>query len=152
MAERLKAQIRRFDINDLDQILEIEKDAFPKTTYPRQVFVHYAQLFQDTFFVAETGEEIAGYIISDRAGHIYSTAIKPSCRRKGLGSMLFMHTLQCVRKRLWLEVRSENQNAINFYKRLGMKIIGRERNYYDNDDALIMALDAVPRSAVPLSG
>ena len=151
MVEKLNAKIRRFDINDLGQILEIEKDAFPKTAYPRHVFVQYAQLFPDTFFVAETDEEIAGYIISDRAGHIHSTAIKPSCRRKGLGSMLFMHTLQFLRKRLWLEVRSKNQNAINFYKRLGMTIIGKEHNYYGNDDALIMTLDAAPLQAILLS-
>ena len=62
MVERLKAIIRRFDINDLDQILEIEKHAFPKTAYPRHVFVQYAQLFPDTFFVAETGEDVAADI------------------------------------------------------------------------------------------
>ncbi|MBW1799876.1 MAG: GNAT family N-acetyltransferase [Deltaproteobacteria bacterium] len=139
-------------MNDLGQILEIEKDAFPKTAYPRHVFLHYAHLFPDTFFVAETEEEIAGYIISDRAGHIHSTAIRPSRRRKGLGRMLFMHTLQFLKKRLWLEVRSKNPDAINFYKSMGMKIIGKERNYYGNDDALIMALDAAPGLGTPLSG
>ncbi|MBW1855717.1 MAG: GNAT family N-acetyltransferase, partial [Deltaproteobacteria bacterium] len=59
-------------------------------------------------------------------------------RRKGFGKMLFMHASRCARKGLWLEVRLRNRGAIEFYKRLGMRIVGKIPKYYRNDDALIM--------------
>jgi len=49
-----------------------------------------------------------------------------------------MHALKCAKKGLWLEVRSRNRGAIEFYKRLGMKIVGKIPKYYRGDDALIM--------------
>ena len=54
--------------------------------------------------------------------------------------MLFTHALGCTEKRLWLEVRSENSGAIEFYERLGMKIVKRIPYYYGSDDALVMVL------------
>jgi ribosomal-protein-alanine N-acetyltransferase len=86
----------------------------------------------------ESNKEIVGYIIFDLTGHIHSTVVKKSYRRKGFGKMLFMHALRCSKKGLWLEVRSRNRGAIEFYKRLGMKIVGKIPKYYRDDDALIM--------------
>jgi len=140
MAEKVPVRIRRFKIEDIDKILEIEKQAFPKTAYPKETFLHYANSFPDTFIVIETGNDIIGYIIFDRGGHIHSTAVKRSYRRKNFGKMLFMHAVECVGKKLWLEVRSKNSGAIAFYKSLGMKITGKIPNYYWSDDALIMEM------------
>jgi ribosomal-protein-alanine N-acetyltransferase len=81
-----------------------------------------------------------GYIIFDAGGHVHSTAIKPAYRRRGFGRILFMHALASVEKTLWLEVRSKNVEAIAFYKKMGMTIIGRVPNYYGNDDALVMVV------------
>ena len=92
------------------------------------------------FIVVESNRDIVGYIIFDSTGHIHSTVVKPSYRRQGFGKMLFMHALTCTKKRLWLEVRSKNRGAIDFYQSLGMKIVGKITNYYGDDDALIMRL------------
>jgi ribosomal-protein-alanine acetyltransferase len=140
MAERPLARMREFRIEDLDIILEIEAQAFPKTAYSKEAFLDYAENFPDTFVVVETGKDIVGYIIFDKGGHIHSTAIKPTHRRKGFGKMLFMHALKCAKTKLWLEVRSKNTAAIEFYKTLGMKTVGSIPNYYETDDALIMVL------------
>jgi len=140
MAEKAPARIRKFKIEDINKILEIEEEAFPKTAYSKETFLSYANSSPDNFIVIEAGKDIVGYIIFDISGHIHSTAVKPTYRRKGFGKMLFMHASKCAKKRLWLEVRSKNSGAIKFYKRLGMKIIGKIPDYYRGDDALIMAL------------
>ncbi len=140
MTEKALANIRKFKIEDINKILEIEEQAFPKTAYSKEIFLNYASSFPDNFIVIETGTDIAGYIIFDKSGHIHSTAVKTTYRRKGFGKMLFMHALKCAKKKLWLEVRSKNSTAIKFYKRLGMKIIGKIPNYYESDDAMIMVL------------
>jgi ribosomal-protein-alanine N-acetyltransferase len=141
MAEKPLAAIRRFKREDINKILEIEQQAFPKTPYSKGTFLSYAKSLPDSFLVLETGTDIAGYIIFDRGGHIHSTAVKPAYRRKGFGTMLFMHAVSCAQKRPWLEVRLKNDSAVEFYQSVGMKIIGRIPNYYRNDDALIMILD-----------
>ncbi len=140
MDEKPLATIRKFKTEDINQITKIEEQAFPKTAYSKQAFLNYGNSFPDTFIVIETGDDIVGYIIFDRGGHIHSTAVKRTYRRKGFGRMLFMHAVQYARKRLWLEVRSKNSGAIAFYKSLGMKITGKISNYYGSDDALIMAM------------
>jgi ribosomal-protein-alanine N-acetyltransferase len=132
--------IRKFKTEDINQITKIEEQAFPKTAYPKQTFLNYANSFPDTFIVIETGNDIIGYIIFDRGGHIHSTAVKRTYRMKGFGRMLFMHAVECVGKKLWLEVRSKNSGAIAFYTSLGMKITGKIPNYYGSDDALIMVM------------
>ena len=140
MAEKGPPKIRKFKREDIHKILEIEEEAFPKTAYPKETFLYYAERVPDNFMILESGDDVAGYIIFDMDGHIHSTAVKPVQRRKGFGKMLFLHALESTKKRLWLEVRSKNRGAIAFYKRMGMKITGKVTNYYGDDDALIMVL------------
>ena len=140
MAEEGPPKIRKFKREDINQILEIEEEAFPKTAYPKETFLYYARRVPDNFMILETGGDIAGYIIFDLDGHIHSTAVKPVHRRKGFGKMLFLHALASAKKRVWLEVRSKNRGAIAFYNSMGMKITRRVTNYYGDDDALIMVL------------
>jgi ribosomal-protein-alanine acetyltransferase len=140
MDEKFHATIRKFSPDDINKILIIEKQAFPKTAYSRQTFLNFLKHFPDTFIVIETGEDIVGYIMFDKSGHIHSTAVKPAFRMKGFGRMLFTHASKYAQKRPWLEVRSKNTGAIAFYKSMGMKITGRIPNYYQSDDALIMAM------------
>jgi ribosomal-protein-alanine acetyltransferase len=131
-------KIRAYRAEDIDQILEIEQQAFPKTAYPKEAFVSYAERFPEDFVVIECGQDILGYIIFGMDGHIHSMAVKPAHRRQRLGTMLFMHAARRAKKRLWLEVRSQNNGAIAFYKRMGMKVAGTIEGYYGDDDALTM--------------
>jgi ribosomal-protein-alanine N-acetyltransferase len=140
MVENTPPKIRKFKSDDIHRLLEIEKEAFPKTAYSKETFLYYAKIFPDSFVVLEKGKDIAGYMIFDGEGHIHSTAIKPEYRRKGFGATLFRHALKWAEKRLWLEVRSKNSAAIAFYKRMGMRVTGKIVKYYGNDDALIMTL------------
>lgn len=132
--------IRKFKAGDIGEILEIEKQAFPKTAYSREILLHYAAHYPETFVVMETGKWIVGYIIFDKSGHIHSTAVKAAHRRRGFGTMLFSYALKYVDRKVWLEVRSRNIGALEFYKAMGMRVSGRVPNYYGKDDALIMVL------------
>ena len=141
MAENTPAKMRTFKAEDMEQILEIETHAFPKTSYPRDVLLGYANRPTDMFLVLEAGTDLLGYIIFSKDGHIISTAVRPAYRRKGFGRILFTYALNHAEKRLWLEVRSRNDMALKFYENMGMKKIKKSRNYYCDDDALIMVSD-----------
>ena len=152
VAEIAPCTIRSFLIEDLKQILEIEREAFPKTGYPKEVILNYAKRLPGGFVVVETGEQIVGYMIFDQTGHVYSAAVRPSHRRRGFGRRLFLHASEQSLGKLWLEVRSKNTGAIDFYRRIGMRIVGRVREYYHGDDALIMILDGAGEERITGSG
>ena len=133
-------RVRQFRSKDIERILEIEAEAFPKTAYPKEVLLLYASRLSESFLVFEAEAGVVAYIIFDSEGHIISMAVKTSHRRKGLGTELFRHALEKVES-LWLEVRSKNDGAIRFYEKMGMRAVGKANDYYDGDDALIMVLN-----------
>ena len=129
-------------MQDIHDIMEIERQAFPKSAYSKALILDYARRYPEGFIVLDTGGEVVGYLIYDeQQGHIFSMAVKSSCRRKGLGRMMFMHARNHVEGKLWLEVRSKNSGAVLFYESLGMRIRGKVPGYYETDDALIMVLE-----------
>ena len=150
--EAAPCSIRPFLLEDLKQILEIEREAFPKTGYPKEVILNYAKRLPGGFIVVEAAEQIVGYMIFDQTGHVYSTAVRPSQRRKGFARRLFLYASEQSLGKLWLEVRSKNTGAIGFYQRIGMRIVGRVPGYYHGDDALIMILDGLGEGRLTGSG
>lgn len=132
--------IRIFKLDDLEEILRIEKQAFPKTAYSSELLLYYAAHYPETFLVIETEAGIVGYIIFNKTGHIYSTAIKPEQRKKGFGTMLFRQAVKHSGRNAWLEVRTQNFQARAFYESMGMKVAKRIPHYYGTDDALVMVL------------
>jgi ribosomal-protein-alanine N-acetyltransferase len=134
-------RIRKFRASDIKQIMEIEATAFPKSAYSKEILLMYALRLPAGFLVLETKDGVEGYIIYDLDGHIYSMAVRSSCRRRGFGRALFVQALQHVKDFLWLEVRSKNLIAIEFYRKMGMRVTGKVGGYYETDDAHIMVLD-----------
>lgn len=138
--ESVSTHIRRFREKDIHDILTVEKHAFPKSPYSEEMFLYFARTRPDTFRIVEVDNQMAGYIIFDASGHIYSIVVNPEYRRKGLGTELMMHAITRVKKMVWLEVRSKNLGAIRFYRNIGMETAGKIPGYYENDDALVMML------------
>ena len=138
MTEQPLGKIRPFKAQDIDRILEIERQAYPKTAFTRNMLLSYHVCWPDTFVVVVSEQEIVGYIIFDLTGHIYSMAVEPCYRRRGYGKMLFDYALQAADQRLWLEVRSKNRGAIDFYLKMGMIVVDIVKKYYGDDNALVM--------------
>lgn len=137
--------IRPFSLEDLNRILQIEHQSFPKSPYDWATFLHLHTLYPKTFLVyveaspKKKREEVLGYIIFSKEGHIISIAIDPQYRRKGIGKKLLEEALKSPHiKRVWAEVRRSNYGAQMFYLRMGFQIVGEIPNYYGNEDALIV--------------
>ncbi|RLG37071.1 ribosomal-protein-alanine N-acetyltransferase [Methanosarcinales archaeon] len=137
----MRVRIRRFERRDLDDIMEIEKKAFPKTPYSRFTFMFYAFALPRNFLVCEDEERkrVVGYIIFHDDGHVVSVAVHPSMRRKGIGRALMNEVLKRTGGKAVVEVRESNETAIKFYKKLGFTFKTRIPNYYGDEDALIMS-------------
>ena len=59
----------------------------------------------------------------------------------GIGSKLLEELIKKaeeVSSLITLEVNEENKPAIHLYKKYGVKLLGKRKKYYKNNDALIM--------------
>ena len=74
---------------------------------------------------------------------IYKIFIRDNDKRKGYATDLLNKVIEIAKrynsKKIMIEVRSKNINAINFYKKNGFEQISIRKDYYKNpvDDALI---------------
>jgi ribosomal-protein-alanine N-acetyltransferase len=143
--------IRPFSLSDLDSILQIESQSFPKSPYDWTTFLSLHHLYLKTFLVClgmnrgQKEEKVLGYIVFSEDGHIISIAVHPQHRKKGIGTRLLQRALNTSHsKKVWAEVRRSNQAAQAFYGKMGFRITGMVPNYYGNEDALIM--ERVPPS------
>ena len=74
---------------------------------------------------------------------IVNIIIDKDYRNKGYGKELLDYVINNNKdiNSIMLEVRESNKNAIEFYKNNNFKIINVRKNYYGNENALIMKRD-----------
>ncbi|ADG13913.1 ribosomal protein S18-alanine N-acetyltransferase [Methanocaldococcus infernus] len=138
--------IRRFKSEDIDEVEEIEREAFRKP-YPRNLILGLWAMYPNLFYVAELNGRVVGYILGTLDwgnGHIVSLAVKKEFRRRGIGEKLlktlehyYFNVLKC--NYIILEVRVSNIVARKFYYKMGYKDRKLIPNYYeDGEDAILM--------------
>ncbi|QTD35701.1 GNAT family acetyltransferase [Pseudomonas fluorescens] len=78
------------------------------------------------FFVALSGNEVVGTVLAGYDGHrgwLYSVAVHPSHRRKGIGMNLVCHAEEALTARgcmkINLQIVSSNESVKAFYESLG---------------------------------
>lgn len=97
------------------------------------------------FLVAKYENEIIGFagikIIFDEAD-LMNIVVKKSARNQHIGSLLLDNLLKYAKKNnilsIMLEVNEKNTPAILLYKKYGFEQISVRKNYYNDDDAIIM--------------
>lgn len=152
LAGKPYALIRRLTLDDLDRIIEIERNAYP---YPwtRGNFVDCLRSSYACFGL-QLGQELAGYSIFNWAAgeaHLLNLCVDPKWQGKAYGSLILERTIDFATLRgnqsMFLEVRESNPRAVVLYKNRGFKLIGHRRGYYRADkgreDAIVMKLDLI---------
>ena len=135
--------IRKAAFSDISYVLEIEQENIRSWTHD-QFTEELARNFS-VFIVAETEGVIAGYaiawIVADEL-QLNSIAVKNSLQGNGIGRMLLegleAESRDGAASVILLEVRSRNTGAIDFYMKNGFMKTGRRKNYYGDDDAILM--------------
>lgn len=139
-------EIRRMSIEDLDQVMEIERDSF-SVPWTRQDFIESIEKPTALYLVAVSEQQVIGYcglwgVIDE--GQINNVAVRKEYRGQNIGTKLLEALFEEGTKEglgaYTLEVRTGNSPAIALYKRLDFKEAGIRKNYYTNpkEDALIM--------------
>ena len=137
--------IRSFTLPDLNFLLDIEQQSFPKSAYDSKTLMGLYAAYPETFGVyldqalEPRGKKILGYIVFSKGGHILSIAVHPAYRRRGIGKALYEKAIGTLRgRKVWAEVRETNLGAQAFYFKLGFRVTGRVPRYYRDEDALII--------------
>jgi len=157
--------IRRAQLKDLDQIMEIERQSFP-VAWEYSIFFQIClqrgqmssgesrTLFMD---VIDENEKITGYAVWEidtrkAEGHILNLAIQLEERRKGKGKMLLVHMVDHLEtnniQTCHLEVRESNYPARKLYESNGFLATGEISDYYFDEDAIVYTMDLQSSSSV----
>lgn len=138
--------IRQFQRNDIDRILEIAGHSLTEYYTSSLIFDLYDS-WPEGFSVYSIDGNIVAFMICARntpnEARILMFAVDEHHRRQGIGVKLMQDFIEyCSRSgfiSLKLEVKTDNDPAINFYKKFGFVITSRLRAYYsDASDAFTM--------------
>jgi len=140
------ARVRTAERADLLAVHRIEQSSFPQP-WPFAAFEQY--LGEPGFLVAEDGS-VLGYVIGDIVanhgrplGHVKDLAVHEERRGEGIGTLLLETALAVLEsegaKSVKLEVRAENETAIELYQSQGFEHRRTVPEYYnDGEDALVL--------------
>ena len=139
--------IRRAEVRDTDAIHEIEQACFPDPWSRESIRAELADNPDAYYLAAEIDGLVAGYAglwrILDE-GHITNVAVRPECRRQGIGARiigtLLAQTRQLGIRHHTLEVRESNLPALALYEGFGFTSAGIRPGYYSSghENAVIM--------------
>jgi len=134
--------IRKARFTDIESVFEIEQESGGSWTQLQ--FIQELHTEFSLFLIAEHEDSVAGYLIAWKVAdeiQLNNIAVRKTLRKQGIGNNLLseMNT-SCSGKcySVFLEVRSRNIDAINFYSNNGFTKTGVRKNYYNDDDALLM--------------
>lgn len=141
----------------IDLIAEFEENYFNAEKYTKQYLIEILSnnhiLKNNTnIFVVCDDDELLGYIIfsiTDDFTDILKIFIREYDRKKGYAKLLIDTVYNLAKrynsKKIMIEVRSNNRNAIKLYEKCNFKNISIRRNYYKDptDDAIIYEREIV---------
>ncbi len=141
----MTVSIRPMVRGDIPAVAELEADIYPQPWSPR-VFFDELALDNRRYLVATTTEGVVmgycGLLIVEDDAHITTIAVAPGARGHHLGQRLMLALVDVARetdtRHLTLEVRVSNDCAQRLYERFGFDPVGRRKNYYKDEDALVM--------------
>ncbi|MGN1227910.1 MAG: ribosomal protein S18-alanine N-acetyltransferase [Christensenellales bacterium] len=137
-------EIEFASVEDIDAIARIEGECFVKEAWSKEML--QADFANRSIYLVsrlETGDVI-GYLSMldlDIEGEILRVAVKKQYRRKGVAKRMIQFLIEFLQEknyqRLYLEVKSTNEEAIKLYESLGFTKYNERKNYYsEGEDAL----------------
>jgi ribosomal-protein-alanine N-acetyltransferase len=135
--------IESASIQHLNVLYEIERRCFGREAFARKQIANLLTDYNSIGLIAKLDEKIVGFIIASiyvernaPVGHILTIDVAPECRRMGIGFQLLSKIEGLFKEKgvrnCYLEVREDNQAALNLYMKLGYCKAGKIEGYYGN--------------------
>jgi ribosomal protein S18 acetylase RimI-like enzyme len=137
--------IREASSDDIPALMQLESVSFETDRFSRRTFRHLLTRAHGATLVATDRRRVRGYATvllrrGSQVAHLYSIAVAPGARRRGLARDLLAAAEHTARRHgaccLRLEVRVDNTAARTLYDRTGYRHLGVTPRYYaDGMDA-----------------
>ncbi|MEN8238565.1 MAG: ribosomal protein S18-alanine N-acetyltransferase [Actinomycetota bacterium] len=138
-------EIRPMARSDIPAVAELESEIYDQPWPPRVFFDELAMENRRYLVATDDADLILGYcglLIVEEDAHVTTIAVAPRSRGHHLGTRLMLEmvdaALDAHTRHLTLEVRVSNDPAQKLYERFGFEPVGRRKNYYKDEDALVM--------------
>jgi len=143
--------VREMKLNDLDVVLEIEKELYKVPWTENQYKYELEENEFSYLFVLENDNVIIGYYgfwVMFENVDITKVSIRKEFQGMKLSHILMEDCIKRVEmlrgEKINLEVRVSNTKAINLYKKHGFKELIIRKDYYGpSEDALIMVKEVI---------
>lgn len=140
--------VREMEVNDLEEIVKIEKELYKVPWNEKQFKYELEENEVSYLFVLENEGAIVGYYgfwVMFEDCDITKVSIRKEFQGMKLSNILMRDCIDRVGligcNKINLEVRVDNNRAINLYRKYGFKDVIIRKDYYGKDeDALIMCL------------
>lgn len=131
---------------DVSNIYNLEKEIFGEESYSCEEIETLATHPQRFTFLLKQELELIGYIsfyiTHDHECYVKALCIRPEYRKQGLGKKLLdfaiTHAKENKCKSMFLHVKQSNYAAQNLYEKCGLMKVSTIKNYYKNENALVM--------------
>lgn len=147
----MKCLIRKMSKKDINDVQNVAKKSWnatyqgiiPEDVQNRFLKVAYSdemlkKRLDQIIFVAEHDEKIIGFINLKETEQpntydLSAIYILPDYQGKRIGSRLIAHSIEPIKnfEKIFLEVEKDNINAVNFYRKLGFKIVDEYNDDFD---------------------
>jgi ribosomal-protein-alanine N-acetyltransferase len=139
-------KVRPYQPADSEAIYEICRQSPAAAQWPKESY-EQAHSSGQIVLIAERDARVYAFLVARIVGdeaEILNTAVDPSYRRKGTGTLLLKAAISEAQahkvKSIYLEVRESNSAAIAFYGRQGFEKTAERREYYSGptENAVVM--------------
>jgi ribosomal-protein-alanine N-acetyltransferase len=141
----MTVDIREMTRGDIPTVSQMEAEIYDQPWSPRVFFDELGMDNREYLVITNGDSQIVGYgglLVIDDDAHITTLAVAPEARGQRLGKRLMLalvdQALDVGARHLTLEVRLSNSSAQGLYELFGFAPVGRRKNYYKDEDALIM--------------
>ena len=133
-----------YDLNSIKDNLISDFDDF----WNYSVFKSELESDSSHYLVVKDNSKIIGFAgikVTVPDCDIMNIVVKKDFRNQGIGSLLLKELINLSKslnvKNLFLEVNQRNTPAILLYNKFGFKKISTRKNYYKDNNAIVMKLD-----------
>jgi [ribosomal protein S18]-alanine N-acetyltransferase len=154
-------KIRSFERQDLPAILAIQAKNPAAAQWPESEYSRLVDDSRSVILVAEletmTPAKVLGFAVLYRIideAELRNIAVDPPHQRQGVGRALVAEArhrlLEAGAKRIFLEVRRSNRQALTLYYSAGFGLHSHRKDYYHDplEDAYVLALELFPPAVI----
>jgi len=156
--EPWRPSLREAVFADVLELARLDQVCFDQHAYSADLILRFLELYLPCVVAEEPDGDIIGFAmvmpeLDESTCALVTLDVAPGSRRRGLGRRMVAWCARAILEMqppmelMWLTVANRNKGAREFYRRLGFKQADIIKDYYKDDDAVVMVHPDMERLA-----